>query len=263
MDLGLKGKKIIVTGGASHIGRAIVLTFAAEGAALAIIDRDSPQAEATAAEALKRGAASASIVEADLADHNAATRACETAMAKLGGIDALVTNVGWNRPDFFLKLPQDGWRRTLDVNLTSVFSSVAAVLPAMIAQRHGAVVSTASTAAFGAPRQSIYAAAKAGVVAFIKTIAQEYGRDGIRANCVAPGLTLPEGAETMGAQSLWHDRDSVMNAAQIDHITRNTPLRRLPQAQDIANAIVLLASETASHVITGEVVTVSGGFQMR
>jgi 2-hydroxycyclohexanecarboxyl-CoA dehydrogenase len=263
MDLGLKDSKVIVTGGASHIGRAIVSALAAEGAAIAIIDIDQAQAERTASRALDLGAAAAHVIAADLTDLEAADRACTDAMARLGGIDAFISNAGSNRPDFFLKLDPAGWKRTLDLNLTAVMACTRAVLPAMIDGGGGAIVATASTAALGEQRQSVYAAAKAGVVAFIRTIALEYGRHGVRANCVSPGLTLPEGGDDIGAQSLWNDREQVMNDAQTAYVVKATPLRRLSKADDIARSVVFLASPLAARQITGQLITVAGGFAMR
>ncbi len=263
MDLELKGAKVIVTGGASHIGQAIVFAFAHEGALIAIIDKDGSQAERTAKAARERGAPAVFVVEADLSDRVQGESACAKAIAELGGTDVLVTNVGSNRPDFFLELDPDGWQRTIDVNLTSVMACVRAVLPEMIKTRRGAIVSITSIAAFGEPRQSVYAAAKAGVIGFIKTIAREYGGRGIRANLVAPGLTLPEDPEAVGRHSLWNERDEIMNPAQTDYVVKNTALRRLSKAEDIANAVVFLASERAARQVTGELIAVSGGFGSR
>jgi 2-hydroxycyclohexanecarboxyl-CoA dehydrogenase len=263
MELGLTDKRVIVTGGASHIGRAIVLLLAAEGAKIAIIDRDEDQARRTADAATLAGPHGVCVIRADVGDKEAAQSACRDAAEDLGGVDVLVTNVGYNHPDFFLKTDPATWDDLVAVNLMSVIACTRAVLPAMSVQGHGAIVATASTAAFGEQRQSVYAAAKAGVIAFMRTIALEYGRDGVRANMVAPGLTLPEDPATLGAESLWRDREAIMNDAQVEYVLRNTPLRRLPKAQDIANAVVFLASDTAARQITGQLITVAGGFAMR
>jgi 2-hydroxycyclohexanecarboxyl-CoA dehydrogenase len=263
MDLGLADKKVVITGGASHIGRAIVLQLAGEGAHVAIVDRDRDQAMRTAEAAQRRGGRSVPVVQADVSDKAVAESACAEAMRRLGGVDVLVTNVGYNHPDFFLKTPPETWDDLLAVNLTAVMAATRAVLPAMVEQGGGAIVSTASTAAFGEPRQGIYAAAKAGVVAFIRTIALEYGRHGVRANLVAPGLTLPDDPSSVGDQSLWRDRESVMNDAQVDYVVKSTPLRRLPKAEDIAHAVTFLASGQAARLITGQLITVAGGFAMR
>jgi len=263
MDLDLKDKRVVITGGASHIGQAIVFQLAGEGAQIAIIDRDVDQAERTAEEARRRSGRAVHVVGADVGDKAVAEAACTDAIARLGGIDVLITNVGYNHPDFFLKTPPESWDALIAVNLVAVMACVRAALPAMVEQGHGAIVSTASTAAFGEPRQGVYAAAKAGVVAFIRTIALEYGRHGVRANLVAPGLTLPDEDAAVGDQSLWRDRHSVMNDAQVDYVVKNTPLRRLPKSEDIANAVTFLASDTAARLITGQLITVAGGFAMR
>jgi 2-hydroxycyclohexanecarboxyl-CoA dehydrogenase len=257
MDLDLKDKRVVITGGASHIGQSIVFQLAGEGARIAIIDRDVDQAERTAVEARRRSGRAVHVVGADVGDKAVAEAACTDAIARLGGIDVLITNVGYNHPDFFLKTPPESWDALIAVNLVAVMACVRAALPAMVEQGHGAIVSTASTAAFGEPRQGVY------VVAFIRTIALEYGRHGVRANLVAPGLTLPDEDAAVGDQSLWRDRHSVMNDAQVDYVVKNTPLRRLPKSEDIANAVTFLASDTAARLITGQLITVAGGFAMR
>src|SRR5579859_4811738 len=213
MDLGLSDAKIIVTGGASHIGRAIALQLAAEGAAIIIVDRDEAQARRTAEAATARGRHPARVIRADVGTKEAAEAACADAIALLGGVDVLVSNVGYNHPDFFLRTDPSTWDDLIAVNLTAVMACTRAVLRPMIEQSHGAIVATASTAAFGEPRQSVYAAAKAGVIAFMRTIALEYGRSGVRANMVAPGLTLPEDPATLGEESLWRNREAIMNDA--------------------------------------------------
>jgi 2-hydroxycyclohexanecarboxyl-CoA dehydrogenase len=261
MDLELKGARVIITGGASHIGQAIVFGLADEGAAIVIVDHDTVQAKATAEAALRRGAKSATFVEADLTVDGAAESACQQAIELLHGVDNLIANAGANRPDFFLKLDPAGWRKTIDLNLTAVMGATRAVLPYMMDHGGGSIVATASTAAFGEPRQSVYAAAKAGVVAFMRTIAQEYGRHGVRANMVAPGFTLPEGE--VGPKSLWNDRDNIMNDVQTDYVIKATPLRRLSKAEDIAQSVIFLSSPRVSRQITGQLITVSGGFAMR
>jgi len=263
MDLGLKDRRVIVTGGASHIGQAIVFAFADEGARLAILDKDTAQAERTAVQAKRRGAPFATVVSADLTDHREADSACQGAMQELGGVDVLAANVGANWPRFFLETPPENWDHLLHLNLSAAMSCVRAVLPRMIEQRRGSIVATASTAAFGEPRQSVYAAAKAGVIAFMKTIALEYGRYGIRANLVAPGLVLPKEKEELGAESIWRDRNSIMNDAQTEYVVRNTPLRRLSRPEDIAKSVLFLASEETGRQLTGQMLTVSGGFAMR
>lgn len=259
MDLGLSDSAVLVSGGASHIGRMIVLGFAAEGARLAIVDLDRERATVTAAEAEAAGAPSVVVVGADLGDHEEATAACEEAERQLGGIDVLAANVGWNRPGFFLDYEPEIWPKINDVNLTSCMSCVRALLPGMVERRRGAIVATTSMAAFGEARQSVYAAAKAGLIGFMRSLAKEYGRYGIRANLVAPGLVLPEGASGLGTESVWHHQAEVMNESQTEYVVRATPMKRLTQPQDIADSVLFLASERARQV-TGQTIAVAGGF---
>jgi NAD(P)-dependent dehydrogenase (short-subunit alcohol dehydrogenase family) len=202
------------------------------------------------------------VVAVDLLDRAASRDAMRDAIAALGGVDVLVANVGSNKPAFFLETPEESWMQLIELNLLSCMACTRAVLPAMLAQQHGAIVAIASTAAFGEPRQSVYAGAKAGVIGFVRTIALEYGRFGVRANLVAPGLVVPERA-AIGAGSLWQDREGVMNDAQIDYVRKGTPLRRLSSADDVARSVVFLASERASRQLTGQLITVAGGFAMR
>jgi 2-hydroxycyclohexanecarboxyl-CoA dehydrogenase len=259
MDLGLKDARVIVTGGASHIGRAIALGFAAEGARVAIVDRDEPRARATAEEAVAAGAPDAHAIVADLGDHAAATAATEEAAHLLAGADVLAANVGWNQPGFFLDYEPEIWPKVLDVNLQSCMSCVRALLPAMIDQRSGSIVATTSMAAFGEARQSVYAAAKAGLVGFAKSLAKEYGRYGVRANLVSPGLVIPDDDTDLGADSMWHDQLKLMNEEQTAWVEKATPLRRLSRPTDIADAVLYLASDRARQV-TGQTVSVAGGF---
>jgi NAD(P)-dependent dehydrogenase (short-subunit alcohol dehydrogenase family) len=250
VELGLANSRVIITGGASNIGRAIVHALAEESAQLAILDRDVTRAEATAREARARGAPGVHVFAVDLLDRAASRAAIAAATAALGGVDTLVANVGSNKPAFFLDTPEESWTERIELNLMSCMTCAHAVLPAMLAQQRGAIVAIASTAAFGEPRQSVYAAAKAGVIGFVRTLALEYGRYGIRANLVAPGLVVPE-------------REAIMNDEQIDYVRRGTPLRRLSTADDIARSVVFLASERASRQLTGQLITVAGGFAMR
>lgn len=252
MDLGLTDRRVVITGGASHIVQSIVFQLAGEGAQIAIIDRDVDQADRTAVEARRRSGRAVHVVGADVGGKAVAEAACTDAIARLGGVDVLITNVGCN--------PPQSWDALIAVNLVAVMGCVRAALPSMVEQGHGAVV---STAAFGEPRQGVYAAAKDGMVAFIRTIALGYGRHGVRANLVAPGLTLPDDAAAVGDQSLWRDRHSVMNDAKVDYVVMNTPQRRLPKSQDIANVVAFLASDSTARLIAGQLITVAGGFAMR
>jgi NAD(P)-dependent dehydrogenase (short-subunit alcohol dehydrogenase family) len=259
MDLGLGGRVVIVTGGASNIGRAIAHEFAREGAVVALFDRDAPMAHRTVAE-IEASGGRATEYHVDLTDAGATSAAAHAVERDLGPVAVLVNNVGWNGPaEFFLDLGPERWEQAYRLNLYPPLNATRAVLPAMVERRDGAIVSISSDAGFGEVRMADYGAMKAGVMAFMRTIAKEYGRFGIRANTVCPGLVIPE-PDAIGAGSLWQ-ADVKMGEAQIKNIEASTPLRRRPAAVDIAWAVVFLASAQA-RMLTGQVLSVSGGFSM-
>jgi len=259
MDLGFSGKVVVVTGGASNIGRAISLEFAREGATVAIFDRDIAQAGRTVAEIAAAGGRAAAF-PLDVTDVEATAATVGKVETELGPIAALVNNVGWNgKAEFFLNLTPERWRKAFELNLFSTFNVTHAVLPRMVERRDGAVVSIASDAGFGEFRMADYGAMKAGVLAFSRTIAKEYGRYGIRANSVAPGLVIPP-PEAIGEGSLW-SIDIGMGPKEVQNIEAGIPLRRRSEAVDIAWSVLFFASERARQ-LTGQVVSVSGGFAM-
>lgn len=258
MDLSLAGKRVIVTGGASNIGRAIARTFGEEGADVVIVDRDQTQAERTAAD-IREDGGSASVVVLDATD----AAACAAGAARIEGerpIDVLVNNIGWNgRQDFFLGLDCKRWEQSFRRNLFPTFAMTHAVLPFMVERRAGAIISISSDAAFGEYRVADYGAMKAGVLAFSRAIAKEYGRYGIRSNAVMPGMIVPE-SDDIGEGSYW-SIDTGVGAKEIANIERQTPLRRRSEARDVAWSTAFLASDRARQ-LTGQVVSVSGGFAM-
>ena len=259
MDLGLNDRVVIVTGGASNIGRAIAQKFAQEGATVAIFDRDALMADRTAGEITAAGGR-CTPYNVDLTDVAATAAATQSVEADLGPVCVLVNNVGWNgTAEFFLDLTPDRWDQAYRLNLFPTFNATHAALPAMVARRDGVVVSISSDAGFGEFRMADYGAMKAGVMAFTRTIAKEYGRYGIRANTVCPGLVIPE-PDAIGELSLWQ-HDIKMGEAQIRSIEGSAPLRKRPVAGDIASAVAFLASEPA-RMLTGQVLSVSGGFHM-
>lgn len=259
MDFGLGGKVAVVTGGASNIGRAIALEFAREGAVVAILDRDIEQARKTSAEiTAARGKATA--YQLDVTDVEATRAVVQQVETDLGPIAALVNNVGWNgKAEFFLGLTPERWEKAFQLNLFSTFNVTHPVLARMVERRAGSIVSIASDAGFGEFRMADYGAMKAGVLAFTRTIAKEYGRYGIRANSVAPGLVIPP-PEDIGDGSLWKT-DIGMGPKEIQNIESGIPLRRRSEAVDIAWSVVFLSSDRARQ-LTGQVLSVSGGFQM-
>jgi NAD(P)-dependent dehydrogenase (short-subunit alcohol dehydrogenase family) len=259
MDMGLDGRVVIVTGGASNIGRAISHQFAAEGARVALFDRDDAMAKRTVGE-IEAAGGKATPYSVDLTDVDGTAAATAAVETDLGPVDVLVNNVGWNGPaEFFLDLSPERWEQAYRLNMFPTLNATRAALPAMVERRQGAIVSISSDAGFGEFRMADYGAMKAGVMSFTRTIAKEYGRYGIRANSVCPGLVIPE-PDAIGERSLWQV-DIKMGETQIKNIEQSTPLRRRPEAIDIANAVVFLSSAPA-RLLTGQVLSVSGGFQM-
>ena len=264
MDLGLAGARVLVTGGASNIGRGIVHGFAKEGARIAIADVDGPQAEKVRAEALERGAADVVVVVEDLTQEGAGDRAIAALLDAWGGIEALVNNAGWSVPGFVeTDRDREKWQRTVEVNFYTALACTQAALPHMREAGTGSIVFVASDAAFGQIRQAVYGATKAALIALARTTAKEHGRHGIRSNVVCPGLVMPDGPDAVGAASLWAvGEDAVFNDQQIEFLKKDIPLRRLTDAADIAASVIWMSSATAARQVTGQVISVSGGYTM-
>jgi 2-hydroxycyclohexanecarboxyl-CoA dehydrogenase len=263
MELGLTDARVLVTGGASNIGRGIVHGFAAEGSRITLCDIDVDQAERVAQEALDRGAKDVRVVGGDLSAPEVPERAVATTVSAWDGLDAVVNNAGWSVPGFLGDDTDRGrWQRLVEVNLFASIATTQAALPHLVSEGAGSIVFVSSDAAFGQIRQGVYGATKAAVVALARTTAKEYGRKGVRSNIVCPGLVLPEGPEAIGTLSLWASDAAIFDAKQTEFMTKGTPMRRLSNAADVANAVVWLSSGVAAKQITGQMFSVSGGYTM-
>jgi 2-hydroxycyclohexanecarboxyl-CoA dehydrogenase len=259
MDLGLAGKVVVVTGGASNIGRATCHEFAREGAIVALLDRDEAMAERTAGEISAAGGQVATY-HVDLTDVEGTAAAAAAIESDLGPVAVLVNNVGWNgTAEFFLDLSPERWDQAYRLNFFPTLNATRAVLPKMVERRDGVIVSISSDAGFGEFRMADYGGMKAGVLSFTRTIAKEYGRFGIRANTVCPGLVIPEEG-AVGEGSLWAT-DTKMGPRQVANIESGIPLRRRSEAVDVAWSVLFLASAQARQ-LSGQVLSVSGGFAM-
>ena len=192
MDLGLGGRVAVVTGGASNIGRAISHVLAAEGPACDLRPRRTDGRAHRRRDRRRRRQTSPSTPSTSPTPPPPQA-AADAAGADLGPIAVLVNNVGWNGPaGFFLDLPPERWEQAYRLNVYPTLNATRAVLPGMVERRDGTIVSIASDAGFGEFRMADYGPMKAGVMAFTRIIAKEYGRYGIRANTVCPGLVIPE-----------------------------------------------------------------------
>lgn len=257
MDLDLKGRAVIVTGGASNIGRGIALAFADEGAHVWIADRDAAQAQRVAEQ--RQGIR---VHATDVTDPAAVGRLVEAVLAEHGGIDVLVNCAGWVMDRLFVEQPRDEWQREIDVNFWGFLNCTRAALDSMIERKRGCVVSIASDAGrIGEFREAVYSGTKAAIIATSKAIAREAGKHGIRVNTVCPGFVPPQ-AEATGSESMWTgELGAMFNDDVLQKVVRAYPLRRLGTPEDVANAVLFLASDRASY-ITGQTLSVDGGYVM-
>ena len=236
----LEGKNALVTGASRGIGRAIAAELARAGASVVIGYRSGrEEAEALAAELGGRA------VQADVSNADDARRLVEEA----GDLDILVNNAGLTRDGLLARMPDDDWRTVIETNLSSVFYTCRAVCRPMMKKRAGAIVNVSSiVGVHGNWGQTNYAASKAGIIGFTKSLARELGSRNVRANVVAPGYVKTQLTDVLPEEA---------TAAML----RNTPLGRLGEPADVAGAVRFLCSDEASF-ITGEVVLVDGGLGM-
>ena len=263
MELGLAGKTVIVTGGGSNIGRAIVHGFADERSNIAIAELDPAQGQRVVDEVAAKGTGSRAVVVAtDVTNHESVNAMVEAVSAEYGGVDVLVNNAGWTIDRLFLEKPREEWEREVQVNLWGAINCIHAVLPGMVERQGGSIVCLSSDAGrMGEYREAVYSACKAGVIALSKSVARETGRYGLRLNCVCPGLVVPPEEEAISETSMWHQMRDVFTPEARDRAIRAYPLRRMAEAREIANAVVFLASDAAGF-ITGQTLSVSGGYTM-
>ena len=263
MELGLQGKNVIVTGGGSNIGRAIVHAFAAEGSNITIAELAPAQGETVAAEVAAMDSDSrVQVIPADVTDPEQVAAMVAASVAEFGSVDVLVNNVGWTIDRLFMEKPRAEHEKEVQVNLWSPINCIHAVLPYMIERQAGAIVSISSDAGrMGEYREAVYSACKGGVIALSKAIARETGRYGLRLNVVCPGLIVPPENEDLSPESMWHEMRDIFTDEVLERVRRAYLLRRMGTAQEIANAVVFLASDAASF-ITGQTLSVSGGYTM-
>lgn len=259
MDLQLADKTVLVTGGASNIGRSISMKFADEGAVVIIVDIDEDQADKTIID-IKNNGGEAKFYKTDVTNQTEVVKLIADVAASFDVVDVLVNNVGWSgRLGYFLSLGPERWEKAYRRNLLPVFHLTQEVLPLMMKQKHGSIISIASDTGFGMTHTAEYGAMKAGVMNFSRSIAIEYGRYGIRSNVVAPGLVIPD-EQDIGDGSFWKDGIGYSDK-EVSALEAQVPMRLRPAAEDIAASVVFFASESA-RVLTGQILSVSGGYMM-
>lgn len=252
---GLSGKVVLVTGGGGGIGSALCRRFGEEGARVIVADIQ-PDAAAATTEAIRASGGKAETLVVDLTDFAAVGAALGRVEAGTGGVDVLVNNAGWDLFVPFLKSEPNFWNKLIDINLRSVLNITHPVLASMVARGvAGRVISIASDAARGGSSgEAVYAACKAGLIAFSKTLAREHSRQGITFNVVCPGVT-----ETAMLESFMEsagDKEKLRSA-----FAKAVPMGRLGRPEDLPGAVAFFASDDAAF-ITGQVLSVSGGLTM-
>lgn len=248
--MNLEGKVAVVTGASRGIGRAIALELARFGASVVVNYNRSADAASEVVATIEEEGGEAVAVQADVGDLDQATRLVQSAIDTFGGIDILVNNAGTTRDQLLMLMSEDDWDTVLRTNLKGIFNCCKAAARKMMRQRSGRIVNISSVSGIaGQGGQTNYAASKAGVIGFTKSLAKELGARNVTVNAVAPGFVPTDLTADLS-------EDLVQRAIEV------TPLGRMGQPEEVAYAVVFLASDMASF-ITGEVLTVDGGLVMQ
>ena len=243
------GKSVLVTGSSSGIGAAIAQEFAAGGAKVAIHYRGNSQGAESVAAAIRALGGECTLYQADVSDSQQAAELVKQVQADLGGLDILVNNAGTTRDTLVLSMSDEQWDAVINTNLRSVYAVSRAALRGMIRKRWGRIINITSVVGLtGQAGQANYAASKAGIIGFTKSLAREVASRNITVNAVAPGF-IPSALT------------DVLTDEQKAGIITNTPIGRMGTPEEVAWAVSFLAAER-SGFITGQVLTVDGGLVM-
>lgn len=246
MDLKIQGKVALITGGANGIGARIGEQLAAEGVSIVVADIVKASADAQATR-IREAGGKAIAVQVDVTDQAGVAAMAAEATSAFGGVDILVNNAGFTRDMRITKMEENDWDAVVDVILKGAFLCTRAVTPAMIEKSWGRVINISSRAHLGNKGQANYSAGKAGLIGFTRAMALELGAFNITVNAIAPGMI---GTEALRALPHF---PSIIAAAE-----KNTPVRRIGEPEDVADAVAFLASNLAGF-ISGEVLHVTGG----
>ena len=260
----LKGKVALVTGAGSGLGQATARLFAQEGAKVIVADISQRRAEAVAAEINGTGKrAKAIAVRGDVSKKAEVDAMVAEGKHRFGAINIVVNNAGIGQIKNFLDISPEEWQRMLDIHMKGTFLCTHAVIVDMITASWGRIINTASVAGMeGGPQNAHYAAAKAAIIGFTRSLALEYARNNITANAVAPGLIDTPMARGVGSETGGESGVPAAKAEQVKQFfLRRIPMRQLGRPIDIAAAHLYLASEDAAYV-TGQVLSPNGGYVM-
>ena len=243
------GKVALVTGSSSGIGAAIAKELAGAGAAVAVHYRGNEAGAQEVADAIREAGGTCALFQADVSDVAQAAELVKRVQESLGGLDILVNNAGTTRDTLLMTMSEDAWDTVIATNLKSVYAVTRAALRGMVRKRWGRIINITSVVGLtGQAGQTNYAASKAGIVGFTKSLAREVASRNITVNAVAPGF-IPTALT------------GLLNDEQRDEIIRGTPMGRMGAPEEVAWAVAFLAAERSSF-ITGQVVTVDGGLVM-
>ncbi len=242
----LEGKVALITGASRGIGKGIAESFARSGASVAFTYLSSPEKGMALEEELKSMGVKAKGYRSDAGDFKAADELVTAVCADFGTIDILVNNAGITRDALLMRMSEQAWDEVINANLKSVFNLCKAVQKPMLKQRKGSIINLSSVVGIkGNAGQSNYAASKAGIIGFTKSVALELGSRNIRSNAIAPGFIETEMTAALDEKTVQGWRDAI-------------PLKRGGTAEDVANLAVFLASDLSAY-ITGQVINVCGG----
>lgn len=242
----LQGKTAIVTGGSRGIGKGIVEMFAQHGANVAFTYSSSAEAAEILAKEVSNLGVKAVAYQSNAASYEESQQLADDVLKEFGSIDILVNNAGITKDNLLMRMSEDDFDKVIEVNLKSVFNMTKAVQRTMLKQRKGSIINMSSVVGVkGNAGQANYAASKAGIIGFSKSIALELGSRDIRCNAVAPGFIETEMTDKLGEETVKSWRDAI-------------PLKRGGTPEDIANVCVFLASDLSAYV-TGQVLNVDGG----
>lgn len=246
MDMNLKNKIAVVTGGANGIGKEISLVLAGEGAVVIVNYHSDEQAAQQVVEKIRSSGGDALAIGADISDFDQTRQMMDRVKLKFSRVDILVNNAGITNDNLLMRMPPEDWSRVIDTNLTGVFNCSKALIVGMMRQKSGRIINVSSVSGIaGLPGQTNYSASKGGINAFTKALAKEVGSLGITVNAVAPGFVESKMTDALSEK-------------QREREIQKIPMGRFGTPWDVAGLVLFLASDLSGY-ITGQIISIDGG----